>query len=782
MRRPVPYLGRSSVDSRESGEREGGREASDDEGEDDEGEDDSGKRAGERSKPQPERQPGHLHMHTQVHPRCRSLNEAEGPGRYVWLEDDVPMGGVFAPAPTSSGHRGRRQRAPSFTSSRGRAKVPRSSMFDTADPRAAERVCDGCKGLIERVLSSEHTLRALLGNPYLDLRDLVAVRGVSKQCATAVDFLHTKWSRFGQAWFDSPGTACDAVISVMLQQNRHLLHGHPNWEVLAELCGSQGQAYDHSSGDAYRAADGPRGVSGSCTTPAASASARADPGAPGTSARADPGAGSGAHRGTAAPNQEGAVARRASCRLLRCRKTCCPAMTAGQCVWSLLRPSASTGPGTDPSIGACGGGLRERALQRLETARPPAHSVLFELVPFVPTLMWAAAGSRDILARVVVPSVAKSDEFAFLAYFCARDQAPLAAVWAAVRAGLSAAQAAEVAASEYLLAAVLQLVEAPSIKPRAVADMVLATIGPALAPHLTAARPFLPGSSRYRVVALRTATLRQVKSSTLPWAVQCSVLDVETGQTQDRTLMVKREPMWNDLVVGLVQKYLLAVDPSLELEEPYYVCPVGPSAGLLLFVPGCRTLHEIEQGGSILKWLSDSSPAKSCAEVQQTFMRSCATTSILSRLMGFGDRHLQNILCTGATGRLVHVDFAYLWSQEPAVSRHRIMMPEQTMRITPGMLQVFDAHYYDDFLALCTKINRTVRSAAVDLHYVCWALVSAGSVPETVVCAHFNSFMLPYAKNGRDADAAIVSVIQHETETRPRPLVNLFRMLLRYVE
>ena len=437
-------------------------------------------------------------------------------------------------------------------------------------------------------------------------------------------------------------------------------------------------------------------------------------------------------------------------------------MTAGQCVWVLVRPGTGT----------CGA-LRERALQRLETARPPGHSALFELVPFVPTLMWAAAGSPDVLARVVVPSVAKSDEFAFLAYFCARGQEPLAAVWAAVRAGLSAAQAAEVAASEYLLAAVLQLVEAASIKHRAVADLTLAA---------TAARPFLPGSSRYRVVALRTATLRQVKSSTLPWAVQCSVLDVDTGQTQDRTLMVKREPMWNDLVVGLVQKYLLAVDPSLELEEPYFVCPVGPCAGLLLFVPGCKTLHEIEQGGSILKWLTDSSPAKSCAEVQQTFMRSCATTSILSRLMGFGDRHLQNILCTGATGRLVHVDFAYLWSQEPAVSRHRIMMPEQTMRITPGMLQVFDAHYYGDFLALCTKINRTVRSAAVDLHYVCWALVSAGCVPETVVCAHFNSFMLPYAKNGRDADAAIVSVIQHETETRPRPLANLFRMLLRYVE
>lgn len=434
-------------------------------------------------------------------------------------------------------------------------------------------------------------------------------------------------------------------------------------------------------------------------------------------------------------------------------------MTAGQCVWVLVRQTHD---------GNSGGHLRQRALQRLQDARPPAPSALFELVPFVPTLLWAAARAPDVLSRVILPSLAKSDEFAYLAYFCARHQEPLVAVWTAIRAHLSPAQAAEVTASELLLVTLL-------------GHIGCSDMGKATSSAVTANRPFLPGSAQYRVVTLYYNSMRRIQSSTRPWAVCCSVLDTSTGETQARTLMVKLEPLWNDLMVGLVQKYLLAVDPSLEL-EPYYVCPAGPSAGLLLFVPGCLTLHEIEQRGTILKWLCDNSPNKSCAEVQQTFMRSCAATSILSRLMGFGDRHLQNILCTGASGRLVHVDFAYLWSQEPAMSRHRILMPEQTMRITPGMLQVFDARYSGDFLALCTRINRTVRSAAVDLHYVCWGLVSAGCVPETVVRAHFNSFMLPYAKNGRDADAAIVSVIQHETETRPRPLVNLFRMLLRYVE
>ena len=444
-------------------------------------------------------------------------------------------------------------------------------------------------------------------------------------------------------------------------------------------------------------------------------------------------------------------------------------MTAGQCIWVLLRLNRPMNGQGKTGEHACA--VRRRALTRLAAAAPAADpATMFELVPFVPTLVWMAVRSDDVLRLVLLPAVAKSDEFAFLTYFCARGHENLRFVKDDIYRALSAVQRAEVAASDNVVNAVLQVTAAFVPRP------------PALAEHLLSPRPFVPGSARYRVVAIHMATLRQLKSSTLPWVVQCRLVDTVTGEAEDRTLMFKREPLWNDLVVSLVQRYLLAVDPSLEL-EPYHVCPLGPASGVLLFVKGCKTLHEIEEaGGTIGKWLSDNNLHKSCAQVQQTFMRSCAANSILSRLLGFGDRHLQNMLCTGASMRLVHVDFTYLWSQEPAVSRHRIMMPDQTMRITPGMLAVFDAHYYADFLALCAKINRTVRSAAVDLHYACWALVAAGCVSEPVVRGHFNAFMLSYAKSGKDADAAIVSVIQHETETRPQPLVNLFRMLLRYMD
>jgi hypothetical protein len=647
-------------------------------------------------------------------------------------------------------------------------------MFDTSHVRAEERVCDACKSLIERVLASEHTLRALLGNPYLDLRDFVAVRGVSKQCATAVDFLHAKWSRFGQAWFDS-GAPCDSVVAVLLQQNRHLLHGHPNWEILAALSGppSSPSSPSQAGGTPSAEEQGCGQACGQRAEEAAAPTTRAkEAAAPTTRAEEAAAPTAGAKEAEAPTTRAKAAAacgQRASCRLLRCRKTCRPAMTAGQCMWVLARLDTD-GASAMGAAASMQQAVRRRALDRLRAAKAPAGpEALFELVPFVPSLVWLAVRSTDVLRQVVLPAVRICDEFAFLAYFCTRGHENLRFVKAEVYAALSPAQAAEVAASENWLTAVLHLTTLPTAR------------HPDLAAHLLEPRPFVPGSARLRITGVHVTTLRRLKSSTLPWAVQCRLLDTATGRVQDRTLLFKKEPMWNDLAVSLVQRYLLAVDPSLEL-EPYHVCPLGPAAGLLLFVPGCKTLHEIEQAGSILKWLTDSNPSKSCASVQQTFMRSCAANSIVSRLLGFGDRHLQNILCTGESGRLVHVDFAYLWSAEPAVSRHRILLPEQTMRITPGMLQVFDAHYYADFLALCTQINRMVRSAAVDLHYVCWGLVAAGCAPEAVVRTHFSAFTLPYAQNGRDADAAIVSVIQHETETRPKPLVNLFRMLLRYVE
>ena len=580
-----------------------------------------------------------------------------------------------------------------------------SSIFAPRANQKAERVCDTCSRTIDRVVASEATLRMLLANPYIDLHDLAVMKCVSVQARAAADFLQKKWARIGKHWFDtSPLT--DAVAAVMLQQNAHLLTGHPQWELVAARVHPQG--VELGAGFPTREAGGSAG----------------------------------------------------SCRTLGCHSWCRPELTCGQCVAVLMQlPQACA--------------LRARALARLDALAPRAcdSGILFELTPYVPTLVWLAAQRADILASVVLPALAKSDEFAFLAYFCARGHPHLRFVKASVCAALSALQAAEIAASEAFLNAVLRVLD-PAILP---AER-LAVMGD----RVTAARPFLPGSAQYRVVAVDASTVARVQSSTRPWVLHCMVEDVVSLAVEKRTVMVKSEGVWNDLAVVLVQRQLLAADPTLEL-EPYHVVPLGLEQGLVMFVKDCRSLFDIEQDGSILQWLTDSNPAKACVDVQRTFMRSCAATCILSRLLGFGDRHLQNILCSGQTGRLVHVDFSYLWSEEPAVSRHRIWLPEQTMRLTPGMMQVFRTHHYREFLDLCATINRTVRAAATDLYYVCRALQYTSDAKEVTMQSHFTAFMLPYTASATDADTDIVNVIEYESKTEPSPLASVALAFLRYL-
>lgn len=51
-------------------------------------------------------------------------------------------------------------------------------------------------------------------------------------------------------------------------------------------------------------------------------------------------------------------------------------------------------------------------------------------------------------------------------------------------------------------------------------------------------------------------------------------------------------------------------------------------------------------------------------EIMENYICSCAGYSLLTHLLGIGDRHLENLLLT-SQGRLFHIDFAYCFGRDP---------------------------------------------------------------------------------------------------------------------
>ena len=88
---------------------------------------------------------------------------------------------------------------------------------------------------------------------------------------------------------------------------------------------------------------------------------------------------------------------------------------------------------------------------------------------------------------------------------------------------------------------------------------------------------------------------------------------------------------------------------------PYQCLPIKPDCGILEFVPGSVTLASlIDEKGLKLPNIVNLSH----------FIASSAGYSLITFVLGIGDRHLENILLTPA-GCLFHVDFSHAFGSDP---------------------------------------------------------------------------------------------------------------------
>jgi len=123
----------------------------------------------------------------------------------------------------------------------------------------------------------------------------------------------------------------------------------------------------------------------------------------------------------------------------------------------------------------------------------------------------------------------------------------------------------------------------------------------------------------------------------------------------------------------MVMQFIKLMDNMLKAENldmqltPYPVLATSPDTGFLEFVQDSNAIARIlaDYSNDIKQFLSTHNKKMKGQEMAlKNFVKSCAGYCVITYLLGIGDRHLDNLLLT-TSGRLVHIDFGYIFGEDP---------------------------------------------------------------------------------------------------------------------
>ncbi|KAJ3694315.1 hypothetical protein LUZ60_009795 [Juncus effusus] len=164
-------------------------------------------------------------------------------------------------------------------------------------------------------------------------------------------------------------------------------------------------------------------------------------------------------------------------------------------------------------------------------------------------------------------------------------------------------------------------------------------------------------------------------------------------------------------MVSLMDRLLKLENLDLHL-TPYRVLATGQDEGMLEFIPSSSLAQILSENRSIIAYLQkfhpdEEGPFGITAQCLETFIKSCAGYSVITYILGVGDRHLDNLLLRD-DGRLFHVDFAYILGQDP-----KPFPPP--MKLCKEMVEAMgsaESQYYTRFKSYCCEAYNILRKSS----------------------------------------------------------------------
>lgn len=158
----------------------------------------------------------------------------------------------------------------------------------------------------------------------------------------------------------------------------------------------------------------------------------------------------------------------------------------------------------------------------------------------------------------------------------------------------------------------------------------------------------------------------------------------------NRHILVKRDDMTKDRLVMLFGHLIERLCSTKCVQYPVFVSKNG---GWVEMLPKAKTLYELNY--ELSSHIHNCFPEDTVRCVRHRFIRSAIGASILSYILGVGDRHLQNMVVSN--GEIAHIDFSYLLGHDPKL--------RMNIRVTPPMIIMMGGENSADYASFVSGVT-----------------------------------------------------------------------------
>nr|POE97813.1 phosphatidylinositol 3-kinase, root isoform [Quercus suber] len=181
-------------------------------------------------------------------------------------------------------------------------------------------------------------------------------------------------------------------------------------------------------------------------------------------------------------------------------------------------------------------------------------------------------------------------------------------------------------------------------------------------------------------------------------------------------------------MVSLMDRLLKLENLDLHL-TPYKVLATGQDEGMLEFIPSRSLAQILSEHRSIISYLQkfhpdEHGPFGITATCLETFIKSCAGYSVITYILGIGDRHLDNLLLRD-DGRLFHVDFGFILGRDPKPFPPPMKLCKEMVEAMGGA----ESQYYTRFKSYCCEAYNILRKSS-NLILNLFHLMAGSNIPD----------------------------------------------------